>query len=71
MRNWAAQCREYAILQDGLCGTCTVAHGEADRRVAVDIAPGQVGPVQQQLVHTVRMVLHRREDQRGASILIL
>jgi len=62
---------EDAVLQHNLRGTRAVAHGQAHRRVAVHIAPRQIGAVQQQLVDAVRVVLHRGKHQGGAAVLIL
>ncbi len=71
MKSGPAKGGENAVLQDDLRGTSAVAHGQAHRRVAVEVAPREVSALHQQLVHAVRLVLHRGEHQRCATVLVL
>jgi len=71
MKSGPAEGGENAVLQNHLRGTSAVAHGQAHRRVAVEVAPREVSALHQQLVHAVRLVLHRGKHQRRATVLVL
>ncbi len=71
MKSGPAEGGENAVFQNHLRGPGAVAHGQAHRRVAVEVAPREISALHQQLVHAVRLVLHRGEHQRRATVLVL
>ena len=58
------------LLQHRLGLLCPGLDRERDGCVSVDVGPGDVGPVQEELVDAVWVVLHRGEHQGGAAVLV-